>query len=103
MAVSTILQQHRDPPLAEAIGRELRRRRQAAGMTQATVGVPFTRAFVSAVERGRVVPSIPALAVLLSRLDVGFEDFFRGVQSQMTLRYTAGHGDCQEAASGRRR
>ena len=103
MAMSTILRQHRDAPLATAIGQELRRRRMDAGLSQGAIGAPFTRAFVSAVERGRAVPSIPALAVLLDHLDIGFDEFFEGVQWQMTVRYTAGHGDRSEAPSRRRR
>lgn len=103
MAMSIILRQHRDAPLALAIGSELRRRRLAAGLSQGALASPFTRGFVSAVERGRAVPSIPALAVLLSRLGLGFDEFFQGVQSEMTVRYTPGHGDRPEAPSRRRR
>ena len=101
--MSTILRHHRDPSLAAAIGIELRRRRLQAGLTQGALAAPFTRAFVSAVERGRAVPSIPALAVLLGHLEVGFDEFFRGVQSHMTVRYTPAHGDRQEAPARRRR
>lgn len=103
MAVSTIFRQHRDARLALAIGEELRGRRLEAGLTQAALARPFTRGFVSAVERGRAVPSIPALALLLGRLGVRFDEFFGGVQSRMTVRYTPGHGDRSEAPPGRRR
>ena len=101
--MSTILRQHRDQPLAAAIGRELRRRRVDAGLSQGALATPFTRAFVSAVERGRAVPSIPALAVLLGHLEVGFDEFFQGVQCHMTVRYTPAHGDREEAPPSRRR
>jgi transcriptional regulator with XRE-family HTH domain len=77
--------------LALAIGRELHRRRMASGLSQASLGRPLTRGFVSAVERGHTVPSIAALALLTDRLDTGLEDFFRGVNEQMTWVYTAGH------------
>ena len=102
MAMSTILQ-HRDRTLAQAIGHEVRRRRRAAQLSQAAVGSPFTRAFVCAVERGRAMPSIPALVVILRNLDVGLDDFFRGVQSEMTMQYTPGHADADETTTGGRR
>ena len=93
--MSIILQHPRtsDPELARAIGRELRRRRLAARLTQAAIGEPFTRAFVCAVERGRAMPSISSLAVLLGNLGVDLDEFFQGVQQDMTVRYTAAHGD----------
>lgn len=103
MTMSTISQHPRDGSLAAAIGHELRRRRLQAGLSQATVAAPFTRSFVCAVERGRTLPSIPALAVLLDRLGCEFHEFFQGVQVDMTVLYTARHGDCQEAPSRRRR
>lgn len=65
--------------------------------------IRFTRAFVCAVERGRAVPSIPALAVRLANLGIGFDEFFKGVQSDMTMQYTACHGHHQEAPARRRR
>lgn len=74
-----------------AIGRELLRRRTALGLSQASLGEPLTRAFVSAVEHGHTVPSIAALALLTDRLETGLADFFRGVNEQMTGVYTAAH------------
>ncbi len=81
----------RDGPLASAIGYEIRRRRVAAGLTQTTLGEPLTRAYISAVERGHVVPSLAALALLVQRLDLSLSEFFSGVQSDMTTAYTARH------------
>jgi transcriptional regulator with XRE-family HTH domain len=89
--------------LSVAIGRELRRQRRAKGMTQAALGAPLTRAFVSAVERGRTVPSLPALALLADRLGVALEDFFFGVKVQMTVVYNPGHEHHQDPTSRRRR
>ncbi|MFL5778206.1 MAG: helix-turn-helix domain-containing protein [Chloroflexota bacterium] len=92
--------------LAHGIGRELRQRRAAASLTQTDAGWPLTRAYVSAVEHGRTVPSIPALALLLDRLGVTFEAFFQGVQQQMTVPYNPGDGqpssDAPPAAGGGR-
>lgn len=46
------------------------------------------------------MPSIPALTVILANLDVGLAEFFRAVQSEMTMEYTAGHAD-DETPGGR--
>ena len=86
-----------------AIGRELRRRRVSAGLTQQALGDPFTRAFVSAVERGHAVPSIPALALLTDRLGTSLATFFDGVNEQMTGVYNLGHGNGEDPTSRRRR
>jgi transcriptional regulator with XRE-family HTH domain len=93
----------RDGPLASAIGFELRRHRVEAGLTQTTLGEPLTRAFVSAVERGHVVPSLPALALLVDRLGLSLAEFFSGVQSDMTTAYTARHEFHSDPPASRRR
>jgi transcriptional regulator with XRE-family HTH domain len=89
--------------LANGIGRELRRRRIDAGLSQASLGDPLTRAYVCSLEAGRTLPSIPALALILDRLDVSFDRFFLGVQREMTVPYNRGHGDCTADSSPRRR
>ncbi len=53
------------------------------GLTQSGLGAPLTRAFVSAVERGRAVPSLPALAHMLGRIDMPLSEFFRRVESRL--------------------
>jgi len=90
-------------PLALAIGREVYRRRKAHGLSQASLGHPLTRGFVSAVERGHTVPSIAALALLTDRLETGLDDFFRGVNEQMTRVYTAAHEHHDTDPTSRRR
>jgi transcriptional regulator with XRE-family HTH domain len=72
-------------------------------MTQSSVGAPMTRAFVSAVERGRTVPSIPALALLVDRLGVPLDDFFAGVKDEMTVLYNPAHERHEDPPSRRRR
>ena len=99
--VSTI-SQHADRRLATVIGHEIRRRRRNAQLSQAAIGTPFTRAFICAVERGRAMPSIPALVIILAHLGVGLDEFFAGVQSEMTMQYTAAHVDIYDATPGGR-
>ena len=93
----------RGSALSLAIGRELRRRRVDRGLTQTALGQPFTRAFVSAVEQGHALPSIPALALLTDRLDTSLHDFFQGVNEQMTGVYSAGHGSGENPTPSDRR
>jgi transcriptional regulator with XRE-family HTH domain len=90
-------------PLAVAIGREILRRRKDRGLTQASLGEPLTRAFVSAVERGHTVPSIAALALLTDRLGARLDEFFAGVNDQMTKVYTPPHEHRHPDPTSRRR
>lgn len=57
-------------PEARALGRELRRLRLARGLAQQAVGSSFTRAYVSAVENGHIVPSLAGLILLSRKLEV---------------------------------
>ena len=77
--------------LCRAIGDELRARRLSNGLTQSELGRPMTRAYVSAVEHGRAVPSLPALAILTDRLGTPMDEFFEGVHRRMTEVYNRGH------------
>jgi transcriptional regulator with XRE-family HTH domain len=67
------------------------------------LGAPLTRAFVSAVERGRTVPSIPALALLADRLDIPLDAFFSGVNRDMTVLYNDRDERRSRPSSRRRR
>lgn len=89
--------------LAEAIGAELRQRRRGSGLTQRELGAPFTRAFVSAVELGYAIPSVPALVALTDRLGIGLDDFFAGVNVRWTRVYNPAHGLHRHPPSRRRR
>lgn len=68
-----------DPAWRVALGLELRDRRCGSGLTQEALGAPLTKGFVSAVEHGRTVPSIPALRLMTDRLGVPLGEFFRSV------------------------
>ncbi len=52
------------------LGAEIRRRRIATGLSQRALGAPMSRAYVSAVELGRVCPSLPSLVLFARRLGV---------------------------------
>jgi transcriptional regulator with XRE-family HTH domain len=89
------------PPWRRALGDELRSRRTAVGLTQAGLGSPLTRGFVSAVEHGRTMPSLPALAHMLARVDLTLAEFFERVEARMvdpdlTAGYDPRHGDLDD-------
>ena len=69
-----------DPALRRALGRQIRRLRQDRSLTQRELGSPLTRAYVSAVEAGRTVPSLPALQLMVDRLEMPMSAFFEAVE-----------------------
>jgi transcriptional regulator with XRE-family HTH domain len=69
-----------DPGLRRALGAEIRVRRIGRGLSQAALGWPLTRAYVSSVEGGRTVPSLPALVHLAGRLGVPVSHLFDAVE-----------------------
>jgi transcriptional regulator with XRE-family HTH domain len=73
-----------DPAWRLALGLELRERRRRSGLTQETLGAPLTKGFVSAVEHGRIIPSLPALRLMTDRLGVPLGEFLRYVDRRST-------------------
>jgi transcriptional regulator with XRE-family HTH domain len=73
------------------VGRRVRARRLAKGMTQAELAAPLSRAFVSAVEKGRALPSLGSLWLFSARLGTDVGQLVDGVNDDETSRYTAGH------------
>lgn len=49
-------------------------------MTQGELGAPLSRGYVSSVEAGRTVPSLPALQLMVTRLDMPLSTFFEQVE-----------------------
>ena len=75
-----------DPTVRDALGETLRRHRLARSMTQGTLGHPMTRAYVSSVEAGRTVPSLPALRLMVLRMDLTLAEFFAEVDATLSTR-----------------
>lgn len=59
-----------ETPFARSLGATIRRLREERGLTQTQMGAPLTRAYVSLVEGGHALPSLPALLLIAARLDV---------------------------------
>jgi len=75
-----------DPAVRDALGETLRRHRLARSMTQGALGHPMTRAYVSSVEAGRTVPSLPALRLMVLRMDLTLAEFFAEVDTTLSTR-----------------
>jgi transcriptional regulator with XRE-family HTH domain len=73
---------------AQTLGQAIRNRRQARGMTQSQLGRPFTKGFVSEVERGRSLPSLRALSFLADRLDVRLSELLDEVKGGLPRVYS---------------
>ena len=96
--VSTIAK-HRRTGLV-GLGSEIRRRRRSIGMTQAELGWPLTRAFVSSVEHGRCLPSLPAVALFAQRLGVSPADLLDPVKHELAALYTPFDAASRDALPG---
>lgn len=68
---------------AQALGREIRRRRCELGLTQESAARPMGRAFLSLVECGRLTPSLGSLLIIARRLDTSAADILRSVDASL--------------------
>lgn len=89
MRTSTIAK-HRagggDSTFARALGHEIKQRREALGLTQASAAGPLTRAFVSSVESGRLTPSLPSLLIIARQLNASAATILKAVELQLEAR-----------------
>jgi transcriptional regulator with XRE-family HTH domain len=93
MRLSSIYQhrlRHEDPD-AVILGSRIRELRIRAGLTQAELGLPMTRSFVSAVEHGRALPSLPALLLIAARLGVPVGELLEKLEWTWRDTYTSVH------------
>lgn len=88
---------------ARELGRRVRERRLAIGMTQSELAAPLTRGFVSAVEQGHALPSLGALWLFATRLRIRVGDLVDGVNGVGTPKYTVSHDQRTFCSSCRRR
>lgn len=97
---------------AGEVGRRVRERRLAIGMTQSDLAAPLSRGFVSAVEKGHALPSLGTLWLFAARLGTGVGDLVDGVNGVATPEYTRSddgtaprseHPDGKAPSSHRRR
>ena len=68
---------------AVLLGLEIRRRRLELHLSQAEVGRPLTRAFLSSVENGRITPSLASLVIIARRLNSTAAAIIGSVERQL--------------------
>jgi transcriptional regulator with XRE-family HTH domain len=73
------------------LGSRIRELRLEAGLTQAELGSPMTRSYVSAIEHGRALPSLPALLLIASRLGVSVGILVDQLEWTWRDTYTSAH------------
>ncbi len=92
-SITNLLPDGRARLVREGIGDELRRRRLAAHLSQDEVSAPLTRGYVSQVERGLTMPSLPALMVLAEHLGTSADEVLREVNRTLSEEYACGHAN----------
>lgn len=89
---SSTIAKHRafgpDSEFACLLGAEIRRRRVALGLSQVKLADPLSKAFVSLIEHGRVVPSLPSLGLIADRLQTSPAVLLLAVNRGWTEEYT---------------
>jgi transcriptional regulator with XRE-family HTH domain len=86
MRLSTIRKQEvagAESRFSSALGSEIRRRRLALGLSQASIGGPLSRAFMSRLEQGRLTPSLPSLIIIARRLNSSGSEILATVESKL--------------------
>jgi transcriptional regulator with XRE-family HTH domain len=86
--MSSISKPHLDAESARRLGQEIRRRRLSLRLSQAELGQPFSRAYVSAIETGHCVPSLSALVLLAHRLNSTSGELLAAVNPGLAPVYT---------------
>ncbi len=92
-SITNLLPEGRDQTIRRRLGNEIRRRRLAAHMSQEDVSAPLTRGYVSQVERGQTMPSLPALIVIAEHLGTSADVVLRAVNRALSEEYAVGHED----------
>ena len=78
------------------MGRRVRERRRALGLTQAQLAAPLTKSYISCLEQGRTLPSLRVLWLLSRRLGTDVGELVDGVNELATVSYNRAHGDERE-------
>jgi transcriptional regulator with XRE-family HTH domain len=92
-SITNLLPDGRDRALRRRLGNEIRRRRLAAHLSQDEVSAPMTRGYVSQVERGRAMPSLPALIVIAEHLGTSADVVLKAVNQTLSEEYPVAHED----------
>ena len=92
-SITNLLPDGRAGRFSTSLGSELRRRRLAARLSQDEMSSPLTRGFISQVELGRTMPSLPALIVISERLGTSADEILKAVNQTLNSEYAVGHAN----------
>jgi transcriptional regulator with XRE-family HTH domain len=92
-SITNLLPHERAQNLRSSLGSEVRRRRLAAHLSQGELSAPLTRAYISQVESGRTLPSLPALILLAERLGTSADEILKSVNRTLNEEYPVAHED----------
>ena len=92
-SITKLLTPERAEHFRSSLGSEVRRRRLAAHLSQVALSSPLTRAYISQVESGRTLPSLPALIVLAERLGTSADEILKSVNQTLSVEYPDAHED----------
>jgi transcriptional regulator with XRE-family HTH domain len=92
-SITNLLPNGRATRFSASLGSELRRRRLAAQLSQDEMSPPLTRGFISQVELGRTMPSLPALIVMSERLGTSADEVLKSVNQALNSEYAAPHAN----------
>jgi transcriptional regulator with XRE-family HTH domain len=92
-SITNLLPDERASRLRTSLGIEIRRRRLEAHLSQSGMSAGLTRAFISQLESGRALPSLPALIVLAERLGTSADEILKSVNHALSVEYPVGHED----------
>lgn len=79
-------------PDAPTFGQLIRELRTARKLSQAELGRPLTRSYISLIENDRAVPSVRTLLAIAWRLDVDPAELLWAVNRDAHAEYNRGHG-----------
>lgn len=92
-SITNLLPNGRAGRFSASLGSELRRRRVDAQLSQDEISPPLTRGFISQVEHGRTMPSLPALIVIAERLGTSADEILRAVNQTLNSEYAVRHAN----------
>jgi transcriptional regulator with XRE-family HTH domain len=98
-SITNLLPEGRAQEFSLGLGSELRRRRLAARLSQDELSRPLTRAFISQVEHGVAMPSLPALIVISERLGTSADEVLKSVNQALNSEYPVAHADRRSSKS----
>ena len=90
-SITNLLPPDRARRLRSGLGLELRRLRLEANLSQSSMSAPLTRAFISQLESGRSLPSLPVLIVLAERLGTSADEILKSVNQTLSAEYPDAH------------